>query len=90
MVPRLTAPITPFLAEEIFSHAQKDSKKSVFEEGYPVLQEEWNNPAVEQTWSVLAELKSAVNKELEMIKKQGVIKSGLEVELSIQPGRIGI
>ena len=90
MVPRLTAPITPFLAEEIYSHAQKDGKKSVFEDEYPALQEEWSNSAVEQTWSVLAELKSAVNKELETMKKQGVIKSGLEVELSIQPGMVYI
>lgn len=87
MVPRLIAPITPFLAEEIFSAAQKDSKKSIFEEEYPAIQEEWNNPAIHQTWSILSELKSAVNKELESFKKQGEIKSGLEVEISIQPRR---
>lgn len=51
-LPRLIAPITPFLAEEIFSYAQQDTKKSVFEDGYSQLHEEWNNSSVTETWSL--------------------------------------
>ena len=35
---------------------------------------------------LVSELKSNVNRELEVYKKQGIIKSGLEIELSLQSG----
>ena len=49
-LPRLVAPVTPFLAEEVFSYMQKDATRSVFEEGYQKPQKEWNNPEVAALW----------------------------------------
>ena len=49
-LPRLVAPVTPFLAEEVFSYMQKDATRSVFEEGYRKPQKEWNNPEVAALW----------------------------------------
>lgn len=37
---------------------------------------------------VISEIKTSVNRELESFKKQGIIKSGLEVDLSLQFRRI--
>lgn len=51
-LPRLIAPITPFLAEEIFSYTQKDSTKSVFEDGYFEMKKEWENPSVLKVWGM--------------------------------------
>ena len=51
-LPRLIAPITPFLAEEIYSSMQKDLAKSVFEDGYYEMKKEWNNPSISKVWSI--------------------------------------
>ena len=55
-LPRLIAPITPFLSEEIYSYIQKDIKKSVFEDGYSTIPEEWKNDSVISTWSMIFEI----------------------------------
>ena len=52
-LPRLIAPITPFLAEEIYSHSiENDQEKSVFEDGYTEMKAEWNNQEVEKAWGI--------------------------------------
>ena len=51
-LPRLIAPITPFLAEEIYSSMQKDAAKSVFEDGYYEMKKEWDNPSITSIWSI--------------------------------------
>ena len=50
-LPRLVGPILPFLAEEVYSYMQNDAKRSVFEDGYYKMEECWNNPHIEETWS---------------------------------------
>ena len=58
-LPRLYAPIMPFLAEEVFasysqqtSHSQhsQQGSHSVFEEGYVEAPSEWRDAEVTRTW----------------------------------------
>lgn len=96
-LPRLIAPITPFLAEEIYSSMQKDLAKSVFEDGYYEMKKEWNNPSISKVWKYtfaigfyvdsITVVKSEINRELEKLKKEGTIKSSLEVDVSVLSGR---
>ena len=51
-LPRLIAPITPFLAEEIYCSMQRDPAKSVFEDGYYEMKNEWDNPSITKVWSI--------------------------------------
>jgi isoleucyl-tRNA synthetase len=58
----LIAPFTPFLAEymhRILSSSQLEAKKSVHLEPFPVAQEEWINPSLEESTAFVRELISA-------------------------------
>lgn len=50
-LPRLGAPIMPFLAEEVF-HCYDKSAKSVFEDGYVSVPAVWKSEAVMSSWSM--------------------------------------
>ncbi len=59
---RLIAPFTPFLAEymhRILSSSQPGAKKSVHLEPFPIAQEEWINPSLEESTALVRELISA-------------------------------
>ena len=50
-LPRLSAPVMPFLAEEVF-HCYGKSAKSVFEDGYVPVPAAWKSEAVTTSWSM--------------------------------------
>ena len=79
------APIMPFLSEEIWSyHAEDDG--SIFHHEYVRPKEEWKNEEAERAWSSISVIRDEVNRELEKLKKEGIVKSALEVDLSITTG----
>lgn len=79
------APITPFLSEEIYSALKEEG--SIFQNTYVKLNPEWKNEEVETAWNCVESIRGEVNKELEKLKKEGIVKSALEVDLSIMTGR---
>ena len=85
VLPQLMAPITPFLSEEIYSALKEEG--SIFQNTYVKLNPEWKNEEVETAWNCVESIRGEVNKELEKLKKEGIVKSALEVDLSIMTGR---
>ena len=51
VLPRLGAPIMPFLAEEVYHCYGKDTR-SVFEDGYVPVPAAWKSEAVTASWSI--------------------------------------
>lgn len=90
------APVMPFLAEEVFASYSQHSQHSVFEEGYVEVPAEWRDAGVTQQWrgwrtrpsavECVEAVRSEINRELERLKKGGVIRSGLEVDVGLMPG----
>lgn len=87
VMPRLMAPITPFLSEEIYSSLKEEG--SIFQNTYVEPNPEWKNEEVEAAWSCVESIRGEVNKELEKLKKEGIVKSALDVDLSIITGTNG-
>lgn len=87
VLPRLMAPITPFLSEEIYSALKQEG--SIFQNTYVQPNPEWKNEEVEKAWNCVESIRGEVNKELEKLKKEGIVKSALEVDLSITTGANG-
>lgn len=85
VLPQLMAPITPFLSEEIYSAMKEEG--SIFQNTYVKPNPEWKNEEVETAWNCMESIRGEVNKELEKLKKEGIVKSALEVDLSIMTGR---
>ena len=85
VLPQLMAPITPFLSEEIYSAMKEEG--SIFQNTYVKPDPEWKNEEVETAWNCVESIRGEVNKELEKLKKEGIVKSALEVDLSIMTGK---
>ena len=60
---------------------------SIFLNTYVKPNPEWKNEEVETAWNCVESIRGEVNKELEKLKKEGIVKSALEVDLSIMTGR---
>jgi isoleucyl-tRNA synthetase len=79
------SPILPHLGEEIWMHfscANDKKKLSVFQSGWP----SQNFPAHQsEQWSMLRELRGYTNKCLEKSRKEKLIGSSLEAELTLMP-----
>jgi len=89
----LIAPILSFLAEEVYQH-RKDKKSggSIFLEGFPKPQNQWNNPLIAEEIAILFDLREIVQKQLEDMRAQKVIGSSLEaqVKISVPSDKLGI
>lgn len=85
VLPQLMAPITPFLSEEIYSAMKEEG--SIFQNTYVKPNPEWKNEEVETAWNCVESIRGEVNKELEKLKKEGIVKSALEVDLSIMTSK---
>lgn len=80
---RLMAPMASFLAEEAYEHYKGKTKESVFMETFPEVRSQWKDEALEQKFETLLEVRSAVSKELEDLRKNKTIGSSLDGDVTI-------
>ncbi|KAH9813750.1 tRNA synthetases class I-domain-containing protein [Melampsora americana] len=80
------APILPHLAEEISLHMKTNNKGSlegfsIFCEQWPALPESWQNPFVHEQMTRLLCLRTTLQAELELLRKEKKITVASEVEV---------
>lgn len=79
---RWIAPILSFTADEVWQALPSDSSESVFSQEWYSLPETNVADGMDQSyWEWLAKVKEAVNKALELQRKEGTIGKALEAEL---------
>jgi len=78
---RLMAPILCFTMEEIWQFMKKPG--SIHMERYYRLDDRFNNPEIEQKIEGLVNIKNDVLKELEVCRKDKMLKSSLEADITI-------
>lgn len=79
----LMAPIASFLAEETYSYLPGPRAESVFLTEFPRVQADWRQEAVEQDFTQLLEVRAAISKELEELRRQKIIGSSLDAQVKI-------
>jgi len=82
-VVRMMAPILSFLSEEVYGYMKGEKKESVFLLDFPVAPEKWNHPEIMQKFEELGKVRSAVQKELELLRANKSIGSSLEAMVTI-------
>jgi len=82
---RWLAPIVSFTADELWRFMPGERSESVFlEEWYTGLQPLADGEAMDSAfWQCVLDVKTAVNKELENARKEGVIGSSLQAEVTL-------
>jgi len=80
---RLMAPITSFLAEEVWQMIPKQTVESVFLTDMPKTTAEWDNAGLTGEIAELFEVRSDVSKALEELRQNKVIGSGLDARVEI-------
>lgn len=81
---KIMAPITSFLAEEVYSFLPGTEGQSVFEQSFPEVRSEWTKPELMGDFEVLLEVRSFVSKELEDLRRQKVIGSSLDAKIELK------
>jgi isoleucyl-tRNA synthetase len=80
---RMLAPLIPFTAEEIYSHMPSRTADSVHLLAMHPPDERFSDPALEEKWSRLLEVRSEALKLLEAMRKAGTIGAGLDATLQL-------
>jgi isoleucyl-tRNA synthetase len=82
---RITAPIIPFTAEEVWEYLPKEMKteESVHLSEWVKPQEKFINSILESRWDQLFQIRAEVLKALEVSRRQGVIGNALEAEICL-------
>lgn len=80
---RIMAPITSFLADEVYGHLPGPKEDSVFLCDFPQTHSEWEQAEIAQDLSGLFEVRSEVLKELETLRQSKSIGSGLDARVSV-------
>jgi isoleucyl-tRNA synthetase len=80
---RLLAPILSFTAEEVWGYLLDRNEESVFLAGFPAVEREFINEALEARWSSLIAVRDEVNKALEIKRKEKMIGNALEAKVVI-------
>ena len=78
----MLAPLISFTAEESWNYL-KPEEESIFLSDWPLLKLEWMDEKLEERWSSILTLREAVNKELEIKRKEAVIGNSLEARVEI-------
>jgi len=85
MLSRMIAPILSFTADEIWQYIPGERADSVFlsdfEEGHPALEE--SGEFDDAFWRRILEVKTAVNRELEVQRAEKTVGSGLSAEVDL-------
>ncbi|OIN96615.1 isoleucine--tRNA ligase [Candidatus Desantisbacteria bacterium CG1_02_38_46] len=79
---KMLSPFISFTAEESWSYLGVD-KESVFLNDWPGAKKEWIDENLEKRWSRILTLREAVNRELEVKRKESVIGNSLEAMIEI-------
>ena len=77
------APVLSFTTEEILEISVKNRKKSIHEEDFPKLPEQWNNKELFEKWEKLLSLRQKVNIAIEEKRSNKIIGSSLEADIEI-------
>ena len=82
---RWLAPILSFTADEIWQHLPGERSDSVFLETWygQLFRLDESDAIPEAQWALIIKARSAVSKELEILRKNGDIGSGLNAEVSL-------
>ena len=80
---RWMAPILSFTAEEIWSYMPGSRDDSIFLEHWHILPEVENSAELLERWQVVTALREGVSQALESLRKEGIIGSPLDAEVTI-------
>ncbi|MFH1057897.1 MAG: isoleucine--tRNA ligase [Pseudomonadota bacterium] len=82
---RLMAPVLSFTAEEVWDHlpGAKAISESVHLAGFPDPDETVKNPELFERWERLVAVRAAVNKALDLARKEKIVGNSLEANLAI-------
>jgi len=84
---RLLAPVLAFTSEEIWKyipHRKGDNPESIQLNSWPKVNAEYDNPALEEKWDRLIEVRDDVLKALENARNEKVIGASLEAEIRLK------
>lgn len=79
----MMAPVMTFLAEEAYSYFPGKNQESVLLEEFPQPCPQWQNPGLEEKFSLLLNVRSQAQKVLEDLRRDKVIGSSLEAQVTI-------
>ena len=86
----LLAPVLSFLAEEAFGHFKSKAPtkewaqaESIFLTSFPKPSSEWQNENLLRSFDKLLEMRSKINKELELAREKKQISSSLEAKVEV-------
>jgi isoleucyl-tRNA synthetase len=80
---RWMAPVLSFTAEEVWSYMPGNRGDSIFLEQWHSLPEIENKLSILQRWQAITALRERVSQSLETLRKEGVIGSPLDAEVTI-------
>jgi isoleucyl-tRNA synthetase len=80
---RIMAPVTSFLAEEVYSYLPGEKAESVFLNDFPKPNPAWDNEALARDIGALFEVRADVSKALEELRQSKIIGSGLDAQVVI-------
>jgi isoleucyl-tRNA synthetase len=85
---RLLAPILPFTAEEIWHalHEGEAEVDSIHVQFFPVIAEDWRNPALLEEWQALGAVREVVLKALDEARQAKRIGSSLDAQVVLRAG----
>jgi len=82
---RLMAPVLSFTAEEVWDHlpGAKALAESVHLAGFPEADDAARDPELAERWERLVSIRAAVNKALDLARKEKIVGNSLEARLTI-------
>ena len=81
---RYIAPVLVFTAEEIWQSRFPDENDSIHLKEWPEVDQNWLDDQLYRKWSHLIGLRMRVTEEIEPFRREKVIRSSLEAEITIQ------
>lgn len=80
---RLMAPVLSFTADEVWQYMRGKRSESVHMEQFIPVKEEYKDPRLKARWDEIIEIRSEVNKALEIARKNKLIGHSLEAEVTL-------
>ncbi len=77
------APVLSFTTEEIIELAKKNNKRSIHEENFPEIPDDWKNQSLFEKWEKLIKIRQEVNIAIEEKRSKKIIGSSLEADIEI-------
>ena len=83
---RLVAPVLSFTAEEIWKYMPGEREESVHLSQFLPLKPEWKDKELEARWAVILQVRSEVDKALEITRKSNIIGHSIDAMVTISAG----